>query len=403
MSGRRDLLKVLGLGFPSLFLPTRAIFAQQSHAQNIKSRFIFQNGAASTGWIGFDMPENRYIVLTATLNHERAEVLLDSAVESMVLDLSLAAKLGLRPQSGSIAVGITGVAAGITMEGLNVSIGTMVLTTPETMALNLSTFGVATSRPILALLGQDIFAPLLVDIDFANRKIAFRDPKLPAAINGAKLVPLLKSRFGRKLSISIEGRRPIEALFDLGSDTPLVISPEYVEREELLQGKKTSTALSVGAGGTEENKVTVIKAIEIGGTPLHDVPVSVPNKWALDVQAVVGVPILSRFRLMTDYGHDRIWLLRNKDAETQVFQKDRFGMAAMPANDCLQVAHVSPGSPAAAAGLKVGDEVVAVNDQIVDTEYLKSRPRQGMKPAGTVLRLRLRSGSNLTIKLADYY
>jgi predicted aspartyl protease len=337
------------------------------------------------------------------LNREPAEVLLDSGVGSMVLDLSWAAKLGLRPRHASAAVGITGAAAATTMEGLNVSIGDMILTPPETMAFDLSPLDVATSRPIRALLGRDILAPLLVDIDFENRRIAFQDPSRPAALNGAKLEALPQSKFGRTLSISIEGRPPIEALFDLGSDAPLVISPDYVQTQQLLLGKKTSTTLSVGASGTEEDEVAVMKVIEIGGVPLHDVPVSVPNTWALDTQAVVGIPILSRFRLMTDYGRDRIWMLPNKTAEAQAFQKDRLGMAAMPANNCLRVVHVSPGSPAATAGLKTGDEVVAVNDQIVDAEYLKSRPRQGMKPTGTILHMRLRSGSDVTIKLADYY
>ena len=403
LCGRRDLLQALGVGIASLLWPMPAAFAQQSRGQNLKSQFAFKNGLSSTGWIGFDMPENRYIVLTGMLNQERAEFILDSGVGSMVLDLSLAAKLGLQPEHESTAVSITGVASVTAMGGLTVSIGNLVLTTPETMALDLSSFSVATSRPIHAVLGRDIFAPLIVDIDFEARKIAFRNPKMPAAITGARIVPLLPSNFGRKLSISIEGQRPIEALFDLGSDTPLIISPDYVQRQQLFQGKKTSTSLSVGAAGPEENQVAVIKATEIGGIFLHDIPVSVPNQWALDVQAVVGVPILSRFRLMTDFGRDLIWMLANKGAETQAFQKDRLGMAAMPANDCLRVVHVSPGSPAAAAGLKVGDEVVAVNDQIVDTEYLKSRPRQGMKPSGTMLNVRLRSGSNLAIRLADYY
>ena len=59
--------------------------------------------------------------------------------------------------------------------------------------------------------------------------------------------------------------------------------------------------------------------------------------------------------------------------------------------------------PAVEAGLKAGDAVVAVNDQIVDAEYLKSRPRQGMKSAGTILHVRLKGGSDVTIKLAHYY
>ena len=403
MIARRDFAQALCFGLGSLVLRTPAVHAQQLRDQNVKSRNLFPNGVSSTGWMKFEMPDDRYIVLSGMLNNERVEMVLDSAVGPMVLDSTVASKLGLRAKGETLGVGITAATAARIIEGPTLSIGNLVLKAPEAMAFDLTSFNVATNRPIMALLGRDVFASLLVDIDFEARRIAFRDPEVPAMVTGAKLEPLPPTKFGRKLLISVEGQRPIDALFDLGSDTPLIISPDYVEKVHLLQGKRTSTLLSVGAEGVEEDSVASIKTIEVGGLSAHDVPVSVPKKWAQDVPAVVGVPILSRFRLMTDFSRDLIWMLPYKDAETKAFQKDRLGMAAMPANDCLRVVHVSPGSPAEVGSLKVGDEVVTINDQAIDDAYLKSRVRQGMKPAGTILQLRLRSGSKLTMKLADYY
>jgi hypothetical protein len=262
----------------------------------------------------------------------------------------------------------------------------------------------ATKRPIVAILGRDIFDTLLVDIDFAQRKIAFRNPAIPTTLPGAQMFPLPKGQFGiRQLSISVNGGRSIAAMFDLGSDIPLILSPEYVRVRRLLEGKRTSTWPSVGTEGIIESTVSVIDNVQIGGTSLSGVPIEVPQKWAQAVSAVVGVPILSRFRLMTDFGRDLIWMLPSANAESQPFNKDRLGFAAVAAQDSLRVVHVSTDSPAAKAGIRVGDEIVAVDGQKVDARYLASRARQGTRPAGTIIHYTLRTGANITITLTDYY
>lgn len=404
MNARRDLLRLLSLGLASTLLPASNSRAAESLGQFMKSSFHFLGNASSTGWMNFEMPDDRYIVLPVMLNDERAEVLLDSGVGSIALDLSLAAKLRLRPKGSFAGVGVTGLAAGTQTEGLTILIGNVAITTSEATVIDLSPLNVATNRPVVAILGRDVFDPLVVDIDFESRRIAFLDPKISVALAGATRLPLIQGTLGRReISFSVEGQPPIPAIFDLGSDTPLYLSPDYVERLQLFRGKKTSTSLSVGVEGIEENQVAQINTIEIGRTSLHNIPVEVPRKWVQDVPAVMGVPILSRFRLLVDFGHDLIWMVPNQDVATKPFRKDRLGFAAMPATDCLRIVHISPGSPAAVAGLKVGDEIVAVDGQNVDAQYLKSRPRQGIRPAGTIIRYSLRSGSNVTLTLADYF
>jgi predicted metalloprotease with PDZ domain len=65
--------------------------------------------------------------------------------------------------------------------------------------------------------------------------------------------------------------------------------------------------------------------------------------------------------------------------------------------------HVASGSPAELAGLRVGDEVIAINGEMLGPEYFKNHPSEGTKPVGTVSVLTLSTGSKVKVVLADYF
>jgi PDZ domain-containing protein/aspartyl protease len=365
----------------------------------------FAADAPSTSWIDFDMPEeSRFIVLPVSLNGTPVDALLDSAVQATAVDRTLAPQLGLRPTGAFTAAGVSGFASGIKTGPVTVGIGNIRLAVSEPSIVDLAPLGVAIARPIVAILGQDVFDPFVVDIDFEMRRIAFRDPAAFVAPHGAIAMPLGNHALGRRsIPVSIEGRPRIPAVLDLGSDAPLCLSRDYVRNMGLFAGKRISTSLSVGVEGLEENRVAVVHAATIGSIEIASVPVEVPRRWTHDAPAIIGIPLLGRFRLAVDFARGRIWMLPHADAQTLSFRKDRLGFAATPESDCLRVVHVSPNSPAHKAGLRIGDDIVAVDDQTVDAAYHKSRRRQGMRPAGTVIHLRLRGGSSMPVTLADYF
>ncbi len=78
-------------------------------------------------------------------------------------------------------------------------------------------------------------------------------------------------------------------------------------------------------------------------------------------------------------------------------------MGVERAGDALRVIYVAPASPAATDGLKIGDTIVAINGTRLDDAYFRTRPHEGSKPPGTVLRLTLDDGSAVNLHLADYY
>ena len=104
--------------------------------------------------------------------------------------------------------------------------------------------------------------------------------------------------------------------------------------------------------------------------------------------------------LILDLGRDRIYLTPRTDAPR--FERDRAGIRFDLFDDRLKVTFVSPQGPAAAAGLKVGDEIVAVDGRQVAHDYY-SRPDWVRGPAGNSILLTRADGTKAKVTLADYF
>jgi predicted aspartyl protease len=404
---RRKILKLLLLAAASWVGRSNRSSAgdEKLNADREQNQGItFADGATSTGWLDFDMPDGRHIVLTAQLNGVAADVVLDSGAGGIVLDRGLADRLGLKAQQGFTAVGVTGSAQGAVAQGVTITLNNLTVRTSQSTIFDLTQVSAAAGRPVLAIVGRDLLGTLVADIDFPRKRLAFYGRDGEPRIQGGTDIPLTVGNFRlREIPVSIEGRPPIQAVFDLGSDTPVYLSPAYAAQAGLLAGKATSTSLSAGVEGMEENRVAVVETVKIGHTLVHEVPIEVPRNWNQSADAFVGLPILRRFRLVIDFSHDRLTIVPDADAVNDAFRKDRSGIGAMPSNGRLTIIHIAEHSPAEAAGLRVGDEITSINGQQIDAEYIKRRPREGSKPAGTIFSLTLKDGRNVRLVLADYF
>jgi hypothetical protein len=364
----------------------------------------------TTGWTPFVFHREGQIYLPAQVNGVAAEAFLDSGASRLVLGRSFAERAGLKLFGSARGHGVTGSTDGARAKGpIEVRVGSLVLTRDEAVVFDTEDLSTAAARRIDLFLGREVFDALLVDIDFPSRRIAFHDPRKFSPPSGAVAVPLRPSGRLRSVPISIDGRPPVEATFDLGNNATLKISPKWAEEQRLLDGKRTSTSSSVGINGRSALTELVLSSLEIGGFKLRDVPVSVTGSWANDANGVatptnIGLPVFSRFRIVTDYGRDRLWLIPSAEALQKPFRKNRSGLGSAFAGDRLRVVHVSRGGPAERLGWKEGEEIVAIDGLPIDAGYLSS-PRSfwGSGPAGTTVRLTMADGSVRTLTLEDYF
>jgi hypothetical protein len=367
-------------------------------------------GRPSTGWSEFRFHREGLIVMGGSLNGRPARVLIDSGVTHVIVGQAFAQRAGLRSTGNARISTVAGRTSGSTYKNLVVEVGGVRISSDQAIGADLSQVERASGQVIDVLVGRDLFDFLMVDIDFPNRKIAFHDPRSYRAPSDG--VPVSARNLGtglRYLPLSVAGLPPVKATFDLGARAPLLMSQTYAARHGLMNGKPVSTSVTVGITGPSESKVFTADKVNFAGLDLRGVPVTVPAAWRNDERNVdspvyVGLGLLSRFRIITDYPSDRVWFLPTAQTFSQPFRKERSGIQLVLEEDDLRVVHVSEGSPAAAAGWRVDERVVAVNGRQVDATYYDTDLYgwQYAAPATTAT-LRLKDGSERRLILQDYY
>ncbi len=104
-------------------------------------------------------------------------------------------------------------------KGVNVSVGGLALRNLSVWGDDLQPTGAQLGRPLRLVLGAEAFRAALVDIDFESHRIAFHNPKtfhIPPGFD--RLVLRARESNGIPTTmVSIEGRAPVSAIFDLGS------------------------------------------------------------------------------------------------------------------------------------------------------------------------------------------
>ena len=129
-------------------------------------------------------------------------------------------------------------------------------------------------------LGREIFETTVVDMDFPRRRLEFRRQGRINAEGSAQLLPLQPNAYGsRHFPVSVNGRQSAEAISDLGSNAPPVMSSAYAEHAGLLIGRRVATSASVGVEGPIINRVTTLDYLTIGDIRIEHMPVLIPPVW----------------------------------------------------------------------------------------------------------------------------
>jgi PDZ domain-containing protein len=340
-------------------------------------------GPASSGWIDFKPYKAAGIFFPARVNGRDAMVFLYGG--PTMVDKFFAGSVGLRekPGSGSDERSFTGV---------TVEIGGFALSDIQALATDPpQQFAKITGQPVPLMLGEETFNRVAVDIDYAHHRLAFRDPAGLTKPAGAVEVPVLVLDGERTVPLSINGAPPAQFELQLGNTSgPLLVTPSYAQTHNLSEGRRTSQRLS----GKFIEPVMSVDRLRFAGVDFANVPIALLPDAALPPASItggVGLPLLSHFRLLIDYSHDRLFAIPNTGAAAAPMPKDRLGLVVAKQGDEFGVTFVSPGGPAEAAGFAKGDQIAA----------LDGKPAAGY-PDLAIITLRFAdSGSHFTFTMKD--
>jgi len=323
---------------------------------------------SASDWVPFDFPSCEHIFLRGTVNGHAADIVFDSGAEVSLIDVGFAERIGVEVGGRSHVTGTAGTAEGSVAHDLEITVGNMTLRLPRAAVVDFGPFELVSGRPTAVVLGAEVFMQSVVDIDYANRRLAFRDAakfRYDGPGSATDLRPLKSGRHAIKASI--EEGSGAWFLIDTGSGSSLSVYPALAKDQRLLENRAPlSEWISLGIGGIIRETTASIASLSLAGFELEDVPVSIPGDPGgllkdSPFDGVLGNEILSRFRVIFDFGRDRAFLELAPEQQAVVFTRNMVGLAAQPTGTGLLVIFVAPGSPALAAGWRPGMTVGSVN------------------------------------------
>jgi membrane-associated protease RseP (regulator of RpoE activity) len=181
-----------------------------------------------------------------------------------------------------------------------------------------------------------------------------------------------------------------------------LLSHAYWTSQPKIAGPRHAESQSGGVGGMVRARRVTIPEVELAGMRFTDVPSTLnEDPKALPTSgANVGIEMFKPFTVSLDIAGGALYLQGN--GQGAVFGRERVGARFELAGDRLRTVYVSPDGPGAAAGLKAGDEIVAIDGRKVDPAYYE-RPEWTRGAAGKTVMVERADGSRIPITLADYY
>ena len=317
---------------------------------------------------------------------------------------ALAGRVGLKAQgtlpgngNGALTVD-TGLARAET-----VSIGGLTLRRPLFVVLPLPGLR---DRPIV---GYELFKRFVTRIDYDAKLLTFTRPDRFAYKGQGVSVPFRFNDTIPEVDGSVDGV-PGAFTIDTGAGGNVRLNRPFVEAHGLTDRyrPRIETIIGYGVGGPERGGVVRLGRLALGGVGVRQVVAALASDRAGGgadkvVAGNVGEGLLHRFNLTFDYARMRIIFEPNSyyaDPDSQ----NRTGINVDPNAPNALVADVVPGSPAALAGIKIADVIESVDGQGMPKSAFSPLLDPFRQPAGTRLRLRVRTGQatrTVTLVLRD--
>jgi len=309
-----------------------------------------------------------HIVLPVRLLGRTVSVLFDTGGQN---SLSPAAAQSLHlPSSGTMNIGGSGgtEAASIAAVG-TMGIGTAALEEQRFLVLPLPYQFLHPTREltVAGIVGAEILANFRVRIDYADRTFTLSSFGERFKSTGIT-VPFLSDGSHPYVRASIDGARGLFGI-DTGDSGGVVVFDGFARRHHLYTARGIRY-VGLGVGGGDKEDAYRGHQFELGGVSMERPVVHIPRTSGTDVASAsiagnVRADVLSRFTITFDYRARTVTFEPNATVH-RPFLQDMTGLTVVQRRPGdFEVIAIALNTPAVAAGLEVGDRVVAVDGRPV--------------------------------------
>lgn len=242
--------------------------------------------------------------------------------------------------------------------------------TIDSLNFHINDYGILTAvygEKIDGIIGYSVFSRYIMKLDYDSMKLTFstigtmRYPR-----GGYLLKPYINMLAAQTLRVRDEKAITSRFLYDMGAGVCMLLSRDFIADSNFMDRKRKKWIKEgEGLGGKIDMELTVIKEVKLGPYKFRNVPVYVfddeNNVTSYPYMGgLIGNDILRRFNVIINYSRNDIYIMPNSHYN-DLFDYSYSGLELYFVEGMIIVGDVAVGSPAEAAGIKEGDEVVAVN------------------------------------------
>jgi predicted aspartyl protease len=253
--------------------------------------------------------------------------------------------------------------------------------------------------PVDGMVGFEMFRRFAVSIDYGRRTMTITDP---TRFDPKGAGTPLKFKFYDHLPQVTGKVDDLPATFDIdtGSRSEVDLTSPFVGRAHLRDkySKGVSTITGWGVGGPARSYVVRLSSLTLGGVKVDSPVASLSTAKAgsfsdSNYEGNIGSAFLKRFVTTFDYAHQTMYLKPIVPPPADAGRFDRSGLWINAGGGGYAVTYVAEGSPAAEAGLKADDVIIAIDGKpAVAAQLSDARTLLRARPAGTRVALQIKRG-----------